>query len=284
MLRKIFLLAALTATGPVLACDYQVGGLKPDVRIRVENLAGSIQVQGWDKPEICRRQMLGEGVKSILTRASDSEVVMELEVPKGQRDVGETEIRLKVPFGARLDLNGVSTDIVVQDVRGDLRVQSVSGDISLRVESPVIEAKTVSGDLALHAPQARQTRLGSVSGDVQVSGARELLSVETVSGSVDVNATGLRELEVKSVSGDFQGAVDLLPGAKLSASSMSGEIRLDLGGKPDGQLSLRTFSGDLQSDFGAVPEGKKRQELSLGSGKGRIDLNSFSGDIELRKR
>lgn len=74
-------------------------------------------------------------------------------------------------------------------------------------------------------------------------------------------------------------------GAELRAESLSGEISVRLAQPPDPQVSLKTFSGSLRSEFGDTRAGERRKlEQTLGSGKGRIELNSFSGDLRLGKR
>jgi DUF4097 and DUF4098 domain-containing protein YvlB len=274
----------LLAAAPALAADYRTP-VKADVRVSVENLAGLIEVAGWDKTELVLDAELGEGVKDILTSLGDNSVSIKLDLDRSIRDTGESRLRLRVPHGARLDLNGVSADIVVSGVHGEVRAQSVSGDVNLDVGSAEIEAKSVSGDLNVRALKALRSRVSSVSGDIHVEGGREHLRVETVSGDLMIKADMLGEIQLKSVSGEIQLHAPLAPAARVNAESMSGNIVLSLPALNDAQLSLHSFSGELRSDFGErIPRGAKRHEMRLGSGKARVELHSFSGDVELRKR
>lgn len=259
--------------------------LNADGRVYVNNVSGTIEVSAWDKNEVYVTGELGEGAEKLDISGDAASLRIEVKMPKRSHDVEDTSLHLRVPAGARLDLEGVSADVIVQGVRGALNAQSVSGDVTLSVESAEVEVQTVSGELSLRAPRARNTRVSTVSGDVRVNGVRERLRVETVSGDVRVSAEGISDAELKAVSGDFHIELGLGAAPRVVAETMSGEIQLELPSAPDALLSLHTFSGVLQSDFGPrVADDKKRYETTLGTGKGRIDLSSFSGDVILRKR
>ena len=288
-LRKWLLLLVLAAAAPARAEPVAINETRPlnaEGRVRVNNLAGLIEVTVWDKHELRLTGELGEGVEKLEISGSAAELDIEVKLPKRSRsEVEDSVLRLRVPAGARLELEGVSSDIVVQGLRGRLSASSVSGDVTLNVDSAEVEAQTVSGELSLNAPKAKKAELSSVSGDVQVAGVRERLQVETVSGDVRVARATLNALDLKSVSGDFNAALGLGAAPQVNVETMSGYIVLELAATPDAELGMRTFSGELQSEFGpAIPEDKRRYETRLGSGKGRIELNSFSGDITLRKR
>jgi DUF4097 and DUF4098 domain-containing protein YvlB len=284
MNKIIVTLMLLLAAAPAPAADYRTP-VRSDVRVSVENLAGLIEVAGWDQSELVLDAELGEGVKDILATLGDNSVSIKLDVDKRVRDVGSSMLRLRVPQGARLELNGISADIVVSGVSGAVRAQSVSGDVNLDVGSAEVEAKSVSGDLRVRAPKALRSRVSSVSGDVHVEGGREQLRAETVSGDLTVQAGMLGEIQLKSVSGDIRLSAPLAPAARVNAESMSGDIVLSLPELNDAELSLHSFSGQLHSDFGArIARDAKRHESRLGAGKARIELHSFSGDVELRKR
>ncbi len=159
---------------------------------------------------------------------------------------------VRLPAGLKLDLKTVAGDVVGQGLRGEnIDVGTVSGDLRMTdVTAAVLDAASVSGDVDLDRVRARE------------------VSAETVSGNVSY--TG----EI-----DWRGGYDF--------RTLSGDVVLTLAGEPDAQVSAMTFSGDLTSDFPVTRDSarKRRNRFNATWGKGgaQIDLESFSGDIEIRR-
>lgn len=256
--------------------------LKPDARLVVTNVAGLIKVEAWDRNELHLTGTLSEDVEKLEITGSESSLRIEVKIPKHSRNVGDTDLHLKVPAGVSLEAEGVSADILVNGLRGPLSAHSVSGDVRLDVASTRVSAATVSGDVTLQAPSA-ETKVDSVSGDVIVRGAKGELRGKSVSGDVRIQAREVRDLSVETVSGDLELDLDLSRDAEVNAESLSGCVHLALPRMPDGDLEMETFSGELESGWSPIPESAKEFRHE-GDGKGRVRLHSFSGDISLKKR
>lgn len=256
--------------------------LKADAEVSVTNIAGLIEVEAWDKNELHLTGTLSEEVEKLEISGSESRLKIEVKVPKRTRNVHDTVLKLKVPAGVSLEAEGVSADIRVKGLRGNVEAESVSGDVRLDVASKRVEASSVSGDVTLTAP-AEDTRIQSVSGDVTVHGARGELRGETVSGDLNVQAREVRRLDLESVSGDIELDLELAKGAEVSVETLSGEVELVLPALPDGVLQMETFSGRLESPWPPQP-GASKDYRREGGGSGRVKLSSFSGDITLKKR
>lgn len=260
--------------------------LNADGRVAVNNLAGTIEVIGWDRNEVAITGELGEDVEELEISGDANSLSVHVRYPRKTRgSVEETLLQLQVPKTAALDLEGVSADIRVSGIGGPLAASSVSGDIEARVKSAEVRLNTVSGDVVLDAASAR-TELQSVSGDLEARGLRGTVKAETVSGDLSIDGGPFKSVAVESVSGDLQLLAQALEaGGELRAETLSGQLTVRLAQPPDAQVSLKTFSGTLSSDYGQIQPGERRKlETTLGSGKGRIELNSFSGDIHLGRR
>jgi DUF4097 and DUF4098 domain-containing protein YvlB len=257
--------------------------LKPDARISVENTAGRIDVEVWDKNELHLTGELAEDVKELKISGTDAKLRIEVVLPKLVGQVDETILKLRVPAGVSLEAEGVSADIHVQGLRGAVSAESVSGDVTLEVKSPKVTASTVSGDVRVHG-QAAETRANSVSGDVTVRGAKGEIRCESVSGDVRVEARDVSDLDVESVSGDISLDLALAKDADVSVEALSGEVDVTLPEMPKGMIKIETFSGTFRSDWldGAQVQDYVREDKD--GGKGRVKLTSFSGDIVLRKK
>lgn len=279
-------LLAATAVGAADDASRRVDErrpLKANAQVSVSNVAGRISVEAWDRNELHLTGELAEEVEALEITGGESSLKIKVRVPERAKNIGHTRLDLKVPAGASIDAEGVSADVVVRGVRGPVEVQSVSGDVRVEVESARVKATTVSGDVTVRAPSS-DTRASSVSGDVRVSGVRGEVRGESVSGDVTIEAAELKRLDLESVSGDLDIVAELVRDADVSVETLSGSVTLALPKAPDGELEMETFSGELRSAWPPGPGRGAKEFRQEGSGRGRIQLNSFSGDIELKKK
>ncbi len=271
--------------------------LKANATVEVSNVAGLIEVEAWDRNELHLTGTLSEEVEKLEITGNESKLKIEVKLPRRTRNVEDTTLRLKVPAGISLEADGVSADIRVRGIRGEVEANSVSGDVRLEVESKSVDARSVSGDVEVHAPSSTVTRVESVSGDVTVKGVKGEVRGETVSGDVNVRAQAARRIEVQSVSGDLELDLELSVDAEIEAETMSGDVRLNTPRLPDVEISLETYSGEIersellpgfdgrQHSQEEEDEGHEHKEYSReGKGPGRVRLHSFSGDISVQKR
>ncbi len=150
-------------------------------------------------------------------------------------------------------------------------------------------------------PSIKKIRIKTVSGDISVAPIQlSELSIESVSGDTLLGQTAIDQLQFKSVSGGIAGtgtflqvnAKSISGGAKLTFSninpviefkSTSGDLQCFFSSPPDVNLQYSTISGtfELSPDFGKeIGQGKKIQML-LGSGVGKVSVNTISGDFKV---
>lgn len=287
--RCLLALAALTVNpawaGEALDRRFATG---PAPLVRVTNVKGEIQVTAWDRDEVKLTGELGEGSGELLVEEAPGRLRIEVDVPRNRRAVEDTVLHLMVPVGASIEAEAVSASIDIAGVAGSTVVaHAVSGDLDLEVEAATLDLKTVSGDIDL-AGAARRTRLNSVSGDMDVEGLTGDLAVTTVSGEVLLRADLLSSARFETVSGDLELAVDLADGGELLIESLSGDIDLVLSERLSARGELESFSGSLRSDWGEVRSARygphQSLEFTAGDGSGRIRIETFSGDVRLRRR
>lgn len=268
--------------------------LKADARLSVSNVSGSIEVETWGKNELQLTGTLAPEVEKLVIEGDSGNLTIEVKLPKRSRRSGDTILKLKVPAGIELDAEGVSADVRAKGLKGPVEASTVSGDITLDVASTRVEAESVSGDVLVTAPNA-EVRAESVSGDITLRGARGEVRGESVSGSVSVEAREVRRIEAESVSGDLTFDLQLGKDAEVSIETLSGEVEITLPAMPDIDIDIETFSGDLESAFGDLASEPSRHHgdddghegkhyRRDGSGRGHMHVQSFSGDIVLKKK
>jgi len=262
--------------------------LAMDGRLRLSNPAGKVRVEVWDRAAVSVSGTLGEGVDQL--RIEGDAHMLDMKVVSLDRDVrrdlGPTDLLVRVPRSARLDLDTASADIRVDGLQGALVAQSVSGDIELSITSPSVTVASVSGDVRLDAASS-DTRITTVSGDIDASGPAGRLYLETVSGNVALAGGQFDRVDLKTISGDMRVDFSLAHDAQVIGESLSGNLVLHLPQDASAWLRATSFSGDIESGFGGSVETGQRQrgyEMRVNDGSARIELASFSGDIEVMPR
>ncbi|HTI96264.1 MAG TPA: DUF4097 family beta strand repeat-containing protein [Rudaea sp.] len=280
------------ASSQPLASTWPVAA---DGRIEIGNVRGRVTVTGWDQPQVKLEGSLGAGSTLAVSGGVDR---LSLRVKSAESGLfgsngprHDSVLILHVPRNASLEVNVVSADASVAEMAGkSLKVGSVSGDLDLSSAAPEIDVDSVSGDVTVVAPSpnpAARAHVQTVSGEIRAKGLAGRIKLETVSGGVDCACGAVRELNTGSVSGDAD--IDVAPAAsaRLHLESMSGSIRLQLPAALSARIDAATFSGSIHSDFGAVQEKEYGPGSSLkaqiGAGDADINVQAFSGDIQIRR-
>lgn len=276
--------------------------------VEVSNVTGSIRVVAWDRGEVRVTGELGRGTERLDVTSAGDRVTIEVIIPRNARNVGSTDLEVRVPARKNVTARGVSADVTVQGVTGQVnamstsgdvrvsgnpalaRVGSTSGDVELEVSTARIEANNTSGDIRVRgtaresiaaesvsgnvqvAAPAPEMMAKSVSGDLTVTGATRRLSASTVSGAIQVRGARLQYGALESVSGNIAYAGALEADAGVSVQSHSGSITLQLPGSVGARFQVTTFSGGISNAFGPEAQRVSRygpgEELRFTTGDG----------------
>lgn len=268
----------------------------PTARINISNVAGTVTVIGWDRNEVQVGGSLGEGSKPLVIGGSNERLTIKVEAQGGSgwfnwrndRKMAPTTLELHVPRAASLDVSVISAPLVIDGLAGgNIDVQSVSGKSRINAQTPMLKVDSVSGGVEL-AGHADQADLQTVSGDILAPTLGGEVKLQTVSGRIQASGGPWRRLSLSTVSGDVLLAGRLAIDGDIDIDSMSGDVQLQLPADTSSTLRGSSFSGDLRSDFGTAQ--KKRHgpgsslDVRLGDGRGRINIETFSGDLRIRKQ
>lgn len=258
------------AIGLLLLASSAAGAPAPKVTIR--GVSGEITVTG----SASARQVTGSG--------------------RIERDGDEVEVRGSMPQDDLVVTVPAGAEVTAKTASGRIRVTGVKGSVT---------CKTANGDVTVEGAGRGKVTVKSVSGRVRVSGASGELVIKTVSG--DVKALGRpTAVKITSVSGKVE--LDRLTGKGGVVKTTSGRVSLRGALAADGRVKVRSHSGHVSVSL-AVPQGARydlrsfsgsvalartakgapaslgsRAEGSVGKGRARIKLATFSGNITLRLR
>ena len=256
--------------------------------VEIENIAGSVRVEAWDRNEVSMRAELGRGVERVDFESESGETHIRVVYPRNGRNVGGADVVVRVPAGSRIRAEGVSAEVTVQNVRGDVEAASVSGNVNITGSSRAVKAESVSGNVVVSAA-TNDVRASSVSGRVQVTGATGFIEAETTSGDVVVEGRDASTVSLHSVSGRVAYRGSLERNGSVNMESFSGTVDFAVPANTVGDFEASTFSGGITNEFNNErPQTERRGpgselEFSTGRNGAQIELSSFSGTIRIRR-
>jgi putative adhesin len=203
----------------------------------LENVNGSVQVEGWDKDEV--------EVRAVKTSANDpqdlervtievvsepGQVTVHTRYPKGEGVEVAVDYHIHVPYRVLLgSIETVNGSVVVRGVEGAGELRSVNGNVEVLNSSGRFSAKTTNGNLRLEL-----THL--------LDGGP--MNIETVNGSVVLGlpSDARANLRVLNMNGEFYSELPMTSTAG-SPAARAFRARLGTGG---GEISVRTVNGGIR--------------------------------------
>jgi DUF4097 and DUF4098 domain-containing protein YvlB len=262
----------------------------PDGIVSIENTAGSVEVRGWSRNEVEVTGELGSDVEELVFERNGNTVVVHVRSASGSNRDISSDLVIRVPERSGVNINGISTDVNVRDVRGAQRLKTVSGDVDTQAFASDVDIEAISGDVAIEGDgEASRTRLNSVSGDIEAENLAGEIQANTVSGDLTVVGSRFERVHAESVSGDIVFRAALVGSGRMDMETINGEIDLVLEGDVSARFDIETFNGDIRNCFGPEPERTSRYtpglELSFAEGDGdaRVTINTLNGDVRLCK-
>lgn len=200
--------------------------------VMVENVYGSIQVEGWDQAAVEFMAIQGEGAGKAHIEIKDDQTTLHIRTryPAGGGEPAPVDYWLRVP--RQLALQTLAT------VNGSIRVERVEGGIEA----------------------------GTVNGDIELNGVAGAIVAHTVNGTIGVALRGLATLPVPVELETINGDLWLGLGPRLSADV---EMRT-LIGRFDSEFPLVVSGATPDSVRALVGQGGPR--LRLETVRGHIHL------------
>ncbi|MDB6085230.1 MAG: hypothetical protein JWN43_3111 [Gammaproteobacteria bacterium] len=255
--------------------------------IEIVNVAGSVDLSGWDRSEIDVTGTSGDNIErvDVTTNGTHSSVHVVSRSGSSWGGANEAHLTIHVPGKSAITATLVSADLKLKNLQGQVKVQTVSGDVSGAVGGD-LQATTVSGGVHLKAPAANVIEVKTISGDIQISGGGGEVEITTISGDAQVELAALKRGRFKSVSGDLTAVFTLAAEGQIDAESVSGGQRFEFASVPAADFDVQSFSGDIRNCFGPKPLQSRygpgsRLAFKTGDGKGRVRIETKSGDVHL---
>jgi DUF4097 and DUF4098 domain-containing protein YvlB len=267
----------------------------PTTHVAIGNIKGAVSVTAWDRNEVQVTGRLGDGAQPLAITGSNGNLEIKVRPQaagrwfnwSGDNNMSASTLELRVPRGASLDVDVVSASLGIDGLQGGkIAANSVSGKVRINARASALDIDSVSGSIEL-AGHSDQAHLQTVSGDILAPTLGSAADLQTVSGRIQANGGPWRKFNLSTVSGDVQLRGALAADGSIDIDSMSGDVQVVMPATVSAAIEASSFSGDLRSDFGAVTRHEhgpgSELKTSVGDGHGKIHVETFSGDLRLRK-
>ncbi len=250
--------------------------------LSVNNFGGAITVHGWNQDRVKVHAEHGRRGRVDVSLVGGT-VMIKSGTRQGAPSV--VDIEVTVPQAMALVLSGTYAEITVDGVTGPIRAETVNGEVSVRGGRGNITLHSIQGSVTL-ADASGRIEVNSVNEDVALSNVSGELKVETTNGEVTLTGIRSSSVEAGTINGDVLYEGTIADGGSYSFASHNGDITVSV---PDGAnvtVTAATANGDIDASFPiplAGTPGKRRYTFKLGTGSARMELESFQGDIQLRR-
>jgi DUF4097 and DUF4098 domain-containing protein YvlB len=255
--------------------------VRPGSRLDVNNFGGSITVKAWNQSTV-RVQADHSSHDEIEIAAGPTVVSVRSSSRRGGPHT--VDYTISVPAWMSLTLSGVYTDITVEGVTGEVTAESVQGEIICRGGSGNVSLKSVEGALTLEKARGR-IELNTVNDNITVTDVVGDITAESVDGDIELTNIESSNIDITTVDGGVTYDGTIKDGGHYSLSTHDGDVELGVPPGTNATVSVSTFDGDFEADFpvSVTNTTKRRFTFTLGSGSARVEVESFDGDIHLRR-
>jgi DUF4097 and DUF4098 domain-containing protein YvlB len=250
--------------------------------LSVNNFGGGITVHGWSENRVKVHGETGRRGRVEVSLVGNTVVVK-----TGSREGAPSVIDLDitVPQSMELNLSGTYADITVDGVQGPISAETVNGEVNVRGGKGNVTLHSIQGSVTL-ADASGRIEVNSVNEDVELTNVSGEIKVETTNGGVMMTGIQSSSVDAGTINGDvvYEGTVK--DGGSYSFGSHNGDISVSIPEGANVTVTTATANGDIDASF-ALPltntTGKHRKTFKIGSGSARMELESFQGDINMRR-
>lgn len=250
----------------------------PAARLDLHTIKGDVHVRTWNRDML---QIIARHPRASSVRIDHDGSVVGVQLERGHGQ--PVDFTISAPVGMDLDIQGVETDVIVENTQGRLDIETVHGAIDVRGGRSAIHLSSVQGSVSLSGARGR-VDLSTVNQSITATDIVGDLEAETVNGGIRLTGVEARNVEASTVNGGIVYDGTLASDGWYRFNSHNGGIELVVPEGTDANVRVSTFNGDLKPGFQILvtrARGSKQFEFVLGSGGARIEMESFNGTIRL---
>jgi hypothetical protein len=251
-------------------------------RLEVSNFSGSVTVNSWSRDAV-RVRVHSEG--NTVVEVEPESGGLQISASDRRGPPGRVDYDITAPAWMPIEVTGPMNDVEVDGSKASVTVETVNGDVTLRGGSGDVELTSVQGQIAVTGASGH-LKLSAINQGVTATRVSGQAEIETVNGDILLDDVQLGDLDASSVSGNLWFRGVMRPEGHYQLQSHAGDIQVVMPDQPNARVTVSTYSGELSSDYEIGLRRlntKENVSFTLGGGGARLDLESFSGRIQLLK-
>ncbi|OUR63316.1 hypothetical protein A9Q74_01135 [Colwellia sp. 39_35_sub15_T18] len=278
--------------------------VKEATTVAIENVSGKVNIIGWNKASVHVEGELDDKAEKLVFEQVGSTINISVELPNhGHWNSVGSQLTIRMPASLRVNFEGVSSNVELNNLTHSVIVKTVSGDINAENLSQNIELSSVSGNIKSKALQGKinlsvvsgyiddegstgRLQLQSVSGEIEAKTMANEIFINNISGNTELELAQIDELKLSTVSGDSDVSLFLQANGVVKASSVSGTVSLDFQQNIEADFRLKANAGgDLVNKLTEqkAQEAKYGPSSKLyfqtGNANGSVRVSTVSGDV-----
>ncbi len=245
--------------------------LKPGGRITLENFNGSIEITGWDQPNVdisgtkyASSVEARDAIKIEVQPSSDSVSIRTVR-PSGYRSNLGARYVVRVPRHTELDR--------ITSSNGGIRVSQIDGPARLKTSNGTIRASNVGGPL----------NAGTSNGTIELDGVNGDCTLKTSNGRVKAGAVR-GSFDATTSNGSVDVSVDELRSSGMRVTTSNGGITVRLPSGINARLTAQTSNSSISSEFDLRQQSQASKHHlagTIGTGGPLLDLSTSNGNIRV---
>ena len=251
-------------------------------RLSVNNFAGEVVVKVWEKNAV-RVTARHSSRTKVNIRNSETVVAVGSSSSTG---VASVDMEITAPTWMPVKVEGTYNFVSVEGAQAEVAVETVRGDIVIKGGTGFVTAKSIEGEVIVEGARGR-INVSSVNEGIKITGASGDIAAETTNGSISLAKVEAKVVEVTTVNGDVSYEGNLAAGGRYRFATHNGDIVLTIPETASATFVVRTYNGDFVNNLGLKGSGEgrrgRRVTYVLGSGSAEVELESFGGDVSVRR-
>jgi DUF4097 and DUF4098 domain-containing protein YvlB len=277
---NLFSLALTTAVLTAPLPGDTVLPVERGTRLHVEAARGAVTVQVWERDAV-RVRTTGEATGHI----GRDDAALRVLAHDDTRGRGPIHLTLTVPRWMDVRVHGQQLEVSVDGPTGEVSIENVAGRIEVLGGASRVSVRTIMGPVTIRGALGRVDVWG-VNDSVTIEDVAGEISAETTNGGIVLRRIRAGRVRATTVNGGvrYEGTLDA--GGRIALRTHNGRVLVAIPSESSATVSAAAYNGSFRADFPIQLTGMSRDrhyDFTLGSGGARVELESFNGDIILRR-
>jgi hypothetical protein len=251
-------------------------------RLEVDNHRGEVVIGTWGRDAV--RVEAEESSRHVVDVVRTGSTVRVR--PRSRRGgPGTADLRITVPAWLDLRVEGNQLDVEIEGSAAEVSVETVGGDIAVSGGSGLVSLRSIQGDIRLRNARGR-IEVISVNEEIVLEDVEGDLYVETTNGDISLRDVRSTNTRATTVNGDIEYDGTIRNDGRYAFSTHNGDVSVTVARDANATVHVSTYHGEFESAFPVQLTGTTRDRqfhFTLGTGSARLELESFNGEIQLRR-